>query len=890
MEQNSQPPTHDMPARFPDYFWAKTTGDNRPGISVRAHCLNVGCVAEKLLALLPSAVRDLLPAGATTLAALHDMGKITPGFQTKCDAWSLKTGWTDKRNYESNHALVSKCFLNRLFEDELLEPWAEAVGAHHGFPIEARNFTREPDNRWHEARMALLKEFTQPSWFGPLPTSGPSADAARWLFAGLLSFSDWIGSDIQFFSAAAEPQREPSEQRRCAKNALATLALDGKTKFEPGLSFEEAWGFEPYPFQKALVNWVDEPGVYVVEAPMGSGKTEAALFAAYQLISRGLASGLFFALPTQVTSNRIHERVERFLRRTGYERPEARLIHSGSWLVGGHLPDSGVDYPGETEWNSIQRRRWFASGRKALVAPYGVGTIDQALLGIIAVKFFFVRQFALAGKVVVLDEVHSYDAYTGGLLALLVRRLRELQCTVIILSATLTERHRRALLPEDLAAEDRDNRLAWLTASSQRAGVRRTACDSGLKSKPIRLRFEPLPGNRVVAECLERAAAGQCVLWICNTVDSAILTRKRLLSEWQERDEVKRPPIGLLHSRFPWHRRQQLETKWLRRLGKGKSEPEKANRFRPRGCVLVSTQVVEQSVDIDADFLVTELAPTDMLFQRLGRLWRHEFRALEQRGSATSAEALILSPDLTGLDSKTSQSSLGKWARVYDPFVLARSWRQWRGQPEVTVPDHIRSWLEATYIGFDAVADSQWSDLHDRYLAKRKALEALALNAANIEMHNPRDDDEDRAQTRLQTLPTAELLIAHAVVSENPLKLVLLDGSTVTLYERHFAINPADALAASRAIHRNVVKIPAWWLDDVPKPSLPALNQHFYGLWHMAVRQPSAQSGDLEKLLFHGGMPAELRLAYHGHEGVVLERAPTRKQENLDDDRFQFDD
>ncbi|MBE0544987.1 MAG: CRISPR-associated helicase Cas3' [Verrucomicrobia bacterium] len=670
----------------------------------------------------------------------------------------------------------------------------------------------------------------------------------------------------------------------------------GKSKFEPGLSFEDAWGFKPYPFQKDLVNWVDEPGVYVVEAPMGAGKTEAALFAAYQLISRGLASGLFFALPTQVTSNRIHERVERFLRRTGCERPEARLIHSGSWLVGGHLPDSGVAYPGETEWERIQRRRWFASGRKALVAPYGVGTIDQALLGIIAVKFFFVRQFALAGKVVVLDEVHSYDAYTGGLLALLVRRLRELQCTVIILSATLTKRHRQALLPEDQAVEARDDRLAWLTASTQRAGVRRTACDSGLKSKPIKLRFESPPGDRVVAECLERAAAGQCVLWICNTVDSAILTRKRLLCEWQDRDEVKRPPIGLLHSRFPWHRRQQLEIKWLRRLGKGKDEPKTPNPFRPQGCVLVSTQVVEQSVDIDADFLVTELAPTDMLFQRLGRLWRHEFRRwkrfrrLKQRGSAAEPEAVILSPDLTGFDSEGSRTALGKWARVYDPFVLARSWRQWRGQPEVTVPDDIRSWLEATYTGFDSVADSQWSNLHDRYLAKRKALGALALNAANIEMHNPREDDEDRAHTRLQTLPTAELLLAGAVVSERPLKLVLLDGTPVTLFERHFAINRADALAASRAIHRNVVKLPACWLADVPKPSLPALNQHFYGLWNLAVRQPRENSGDLEKLTFPGGMPAELRLAYHPHEGVVLERVPTPKREYLDDDRFQFDD
>jgi CRISPR-associated endonuclease/helicase Cas3 len=211
-------------------FWAKTTEDGRPGISVRDHCLNVGCVAEALMETLPAGVRALLPGddgrGASLLAALHDVGKITPGFQAKCGKWCIDTGWNDRRSYESNHALVSKCFLGRVFDEELLEPWAEAVGAHHGFPQQASNFTREPDNQWQEARLALLKEFSQPSLFGPPPEKGPTSDAAKWLFAGLLSFADWIGSDKEFFSDAAEPPRDPAKQRQRAKHALTLLALN----------------------------------------------------------------------------------------------------------------------------------------------------------------------------------------------------------------------------------------------------------------------------------------------------------------------------------------------------------------------------------------------------------------------------------------------------------------------------------------------------------------------------------------------------------------------------------------------------------------------------------------------------------------------------------------
>src|SRR5205807_425236 len=191
----------------------------------------------------------------------------------------------------------------------------------------------------------------------------------------------------------------------------------------------------------------------------------------------------------------------------------------------------------------------------------------------------------------------------------------------------------------------------------------------------------------IIEEAIDRASEGECLLWIRNTVDEAQETYRAL----QSANFQGGPDIALLHSRFPFFRREQLEDEWMNRLGK--SPPN-----RPAGCVLVSTQVVEQSVDIDADLLITVLAPTDMLLQRLGRLWRHERpnRPCEQ------PEVWIQMPCLNDASLRTASTkeireALGKSARVYAPYVLLRSLQQWRGRATITLPGDIRAILKATY-------------------------------------------------------------------------------------------------------------------------------------------------------------------------------------------------
>jgi len=251
-----------------------------------------------------------------------------------------------------------------------------------------------------------------------------------------------------------------------------------------------------------------------------------------------------------------------------------------------------------------------------------------------------------------------------------VKRLRELQCTVIILSATLTEERRRELLglPDGQPAS-----AAYPLVSGVAGSFLECACEPP-PSKTIRIRN--VSGKLPLEEALERARHGECLLWIRNTVDEAQETYRAL----QSANSQGGPSIALPHSRFPFFRREQLENEWMNRLGKSPSN-------RPAGCVLVSTQVAEQSVDIDADLLITDLAPTDMLLQRLGRLWRHDRPARP----CPHPEFWIQMPNsddasLRSASTKETREALGKSARVYAPYILVRSLQQWRGRPVRILP------------------------------------------------------------------------------------------------------------------------------------------------------------------------------------------------------------
>jgi CRISPR-associated endonuclease/helicase Cas3 len=867
---------------------------------VRDHCLNVGCVAEALLELLPPPLRTLLPSGAATLAALHDVGKVSPGFQQKCDAWKKENqSWfKPDGGYEGRHQRISQIFLESL-DNGRLSRWAEAAGAHHG-RVQGYDAPGELGGRaWEQARQDLLAVLEHE--FTPLPSDDAGNEAAQWLLAGLITLADWIGSDEHNFCPINRGRLEKATQRAKADEIinrleLAGARLVGNKRFKQVFA-ERLNGEQPRPLQREIITAPKpEPGIYVIEDVMGSGKTEAALWLAYRLMTTGQARGLYFGLPTRVTSDRIHRRVREFLAKVYAHGVEPPLVHGQAWLK--EMPsvppawkdrrDSSGD---ETPREQVEAaRKWFTSTRRGLLAPFAVGTVDQALLGVVAAKWFFLRQFALAGKVVVLDEVHSYDLYTGTLIQHLVRRLRELQATPVILSATLTAKQRASLLGEADTGTAIDVPYPAITIKTGESAAKLLPVQGHTNTKIVHIVPMPVPDldyvQAVVSHAAKLAAEGQNVVWIRNTVRHAQKAYQMLNGERQG-DAFE---VGLLHSRFPAFQRASYpkagmeelekhnlhEERWLWMLGK--PEPPRTD-VRPKGSVLVATQVVEQSVDIDADVLITDLAPTDMLLQRTGRLHRHD------RGDRGQPTAFLVVPQAVAdnshaLPADEIKKSLESIGRVYAPYVLLRTWEQWQRRPTISLPGDIRKLLEDTYT--DTTNDPVgWRELFDDLKAEREQLEKLALAATDVR-GQPLRPDEEGLGTRFGGQRQLLLLIVRWVSDRKdktgiPEEIQLLNREKLKLQNlRQFN------LYAARQLRLNAAAIPAWWLPKAMRNRLPPVLAQYF-VEDVAVAVYLGQQSDQLDLKPKDPRRAPV-ICYHPHEGLWLEKPPDKRaiQEDYD--------
>lgn len=828
------------------------------------HMLNVGWVALGIAEMYPSLLDrfHIHSNDIGVLAALHDLGKISPGFQRKCVAWLIENGLEKiDRNgcwdatMESDHGKVShaaiQVFLAETGLDRKSAKYAAAVlGAHHGRLNPPNDRGYRPQRlmtdaasliNWDAERMAAARKVWDK--LGGCKIQVPLTDEspALWWLAGLTSVADWIGSDERFFSTEGKTENKDIPM-------LARIALQSIGFFSPilkkGLAFDDLFGFSPNEMQAKALATITGPGVYVIEAPMGMGKTEAALGAAYYLMVSGNATGIYFALPTQATSNRMHLRMNEFLQRITPTSLVSRLIHGNSWLM-----ETGVGIvPVVTDLNvqatddARTGRDWFASTKRALLAPFGVGTVDQALLGVVAAKHFFVRHFALAGKVVILDEVHSYDLYTGTLIDKLINTLEGLGCTVIVLSATLTGRRRGQIVSSFCETQDDANLPYPLITGRKESVDLAPVTATPPPSKLVHVVFTN--AEKATEQAMHLARHDGTVLWICNTVDAAQQQFQRLADLMG--DDF---PVGLLHSRFPFRRREELEDEWMERLGK-----DSKTRC---GCILVATQIVEQSVDLDTDLLITELAPTDMLLQRLGRLWRHE------RGKRpVDAARLLIVDEEQDLDTCRNIAPqeivklLGGKAKVYSPFILLRSWEVWKEQTEISIPRQVRSLIESTYITREE-EPAAWQQLADDWFGTDSAKKMIALRNSNL--WQLALEDEVGTQTRLNEMPTIAMVLCRNL---NLHEAEFVDQSRGLLSSDQYNF------ATAQAIHKNLVKVPKYCFNRVI--ACPAFDDYLRCEQCVGV---VAENGVVEVQ----GLQNGIRLFYKDNLGLLIEKINTQE-------------
>ncbi|MBQ1028916.1 CRISPR-associated helicase Cas3' [Micromonospora sp. C97] len=669
-------------------------------------------------------IADELPGGdadartlAVWIAGVHDIGKATPAFA--CQAYALAERMRDHglrydrdliradRKYAphatAGHLILADWLQQQDWDDP--HPYAVIVGGHHGTPPTDESLLDAQvrrhllgDQAWQQVQHEILTWMAERSGAaGRLVdwTSVPLSQPVQAALTGLVIVADWIASNEEFFpyvldSADADRLTVGWELLDLPMPWLPAAPLASVNELFDA-RFELPAGAVPRPVQRTVAELaasMPASGLMIVEAAMGEGKTEAALAAVEILARRTGASGCYLALPTRATSDAMFARMLSWLRRlpdaqVGRGDRDVRLAHGKAALNPEYDQLRTTSLPSgiaeDTGGAAIGVHRWLAGSKRTLLSSFVVGTIDQLLFAALRSKHLVLRHLGLAGKVVVIDEAHAYDVYMGRFLDRALEWLGAYGVPVVVLSATLPA-HRRAELmeaydngrlgpPPPLTWRDRgktkadpyaalrtDLRYPLVTVSSTDRGAAATSCSDSGRNVEVKMRRlnDDLPA---LGELLrERLTDGGCVLVVRNTVARVQETATALRA-------ILGPdtPVAVAHSRFMAVDRATKD-RWLRDTF---GPPGSGNR--PHRHVVVASQVAEQSLDIDFDLLITDLAPIDLVLQRIGRLHRHP---------RDGRPARLETPEcwVTGADWSTEppQPVAGS-RRVYQPAMLLRS-------------------------------------------------------------------------------------------------------------------------------------------------------------------------------------------------------------------------
>ncbi len=674
----------------------------------------------------------------TSLAVLHDLGKFAPCFQLKApECWPDELGDVDnyplagKGHPTDGWMMWEKGIRKRLpishaqLASRTLEPLILASFGHHGRPIAIHSRLQSLDTSLVDGPVTACLDALL-----PLVCSGESLSTtsqpidyrlASWWVNGLLTMADWIGSNATWFpyetSAMTATEYWDLAQTRATTAVREAGLMQARSAERRSFSALTAKATAT-PMQR----WAEDvplphgPLLMILEDVTGSGKTEAAQLLVHRLMVEGRASGAYWAMPTQATANAMYFRQRDVIAQlfAADARPSLVLAHSQARIhpqfrndVLGSLRHGHVDLEvaaddADAPASSAQCSAWLADNRRAsLVADVGAGTIDQALLGVLPSTFNTLRVTGLSDKVLVVDEAHAYDAYVSQEL----RHLLQLQSAsgghAIVLSATLREEDRRSLAAAWRSGIGRSSTPSVWTPSSSAfplatvaSGETEDSTETAIAAahnSAHRLGFSPLHSFDDACALVHQAcSSGAAVAWIRNTVTTCMETAQALRGMGLQ--------VDVLHSRFTQGDRQRIEAELTRDFG------YRATQATRSGRVVLATQVIEQSLDLDFDVMISDLAPMDLLLQRAGRLWRHRHRDCE-RGSWSRRLHVLMPDPAEAPTSAWPAPLLPGTAYVYSHAnVLWNSAQLVASCPDVKIPEQSRWLIERAY-GGDAIPE-----------------------------------------------------------------------------------------------------------------------------------------------------------------------------------------
>lgn len=654
------------------------------------------------------------------LFSLHDIGKCHPDFQRLFDnklnkelqqAQLMKKKEEPHQFHYHHEAYIwskwhSGYILNNCgISEKERKLFLNVLSLHHW-----RNADKEPlltdtqEKFWESLQLELAELLKKTSTTKPFPTMKINhIDVVSTLLEGILVLSDWIASNNELMpyqtSEITDIGKYTEECRRKAEKAIQKLGLLNTNKISTSQSFIDVWpdfkekGYEPRPVQSLCEELCKKyqlpPKLLIIEAPMGEGKTEAAIYTAVQWMKEANISGFYMALPTAATSNQMHERIEEFFKSQNNGDAYVKLVHGLAWLLDEETPDTKVSKPTLNEEPIAQE--WFRPAKRSLLTPYGIGTVDQAMMAALCVKFGVLRLLGLSNKILIIDEIHAYDTFMSTIIERLLNWCGILEIPVIMLSATLPSNKKRqlaqaygAVFSESQSKSAQYPSLSWLNENNEYT-EKSIPPSASSKTVNIILEYGLLGNNEEIAQkAIAETRNGGCLCIILNTVTEA----QALYTEMEKQIPVD-TELYLFHGRCCVDQKDAMEKSCLDLFAKKSLLPKNHPDYheRPHSAILIATQVVEQSLDIDFDIMYSAIAPIDLLLQRAGREYRHERL---DRPTGNQIIFRVLLPE--------EGEPFGLTTLIYDEYIIEKTLSCLQKHGSILqVPEHVKPLVEEVY-------------------------------------------------------------------------------------------------------------------------------------------------------------------------------------------------